>query len=915
MAKTRSHGSIEEEEMEMENRIEILKIQEKLEELDTLKSDVAEIKKLLFTKFSQTSMVGAETRAMDLRGERPVLLGHKEKTTRSQELEQRVGAPTTFFLESNTVIPNFPPVFPPAIHTTSQVDMRDRSGVNQGGSQQPMMTSAPLKTHGFNHGRGVPAMPPWTWQNTDHMAASQMYYHPVLNTNSYQETHFGHNGMMHQTTNSGVNVIGPLGNMNWNASGNSHQYADAVLKGPKLELSLFSGDDPSGWLEQCEKFFEMAGTPREQWVNLATGHFVGRAHTWSKGISIAWQVLNWQQLCSMISDRFSAVSAHEAVEKLQTMKHIGNVGKYIDYFEKYVELVRRDHPYLQEAFLMSCLIGGLKEEIKYGVSIHQPKGLLEVYWYAKLEEKATLARRTNHSGGFNKNKTNGNPHRTEPARGIIVEGNEKGKTPGQEGNQRTCWHCKEPWVPGHHLKCKVNKALHVILMQGEEEVIGDLEDPDLNKDQGFITAPGSPEEDEGNPETEQILVISSQAKEGIVGPATFSLLTMIGGKQAVMLVDSGSTNSFMYYEFAVKSDCKIRYQPAKRVAVAGGGELSSEARTEQISYLVQGHLFTHSFQLLNLGSYDIILGTDWIYEHSPIGLNLKTRELAICKEGSTVLFKDYTTPDKHYMVRASKLKKILKKEVLGTKLVIRTDQKSLRYITTQRLVEGIQHKLLLKLLEFDYIVEYKKGKENLVADALSRRDGRSKDEVEESHAIVTVIPDWVEDVKGSYVQDPQYEKVIGSIQNNDGANNSYTIEDELVRHKGRIYVGVGNDIRSKILESFHTSSIGGHSGIRATYHRIKKLFYWPRLKKDVELYVAECPVCQVTKSEHTHMPGLLNPLEILDMAWTHISMDFIEGLPKSRGKEVILVVVDRFTKYAHFLPLYSGKIARVLLVL
>lgn len=125
VAKTRSHGSIEEEEIEMENRTEILKIQEKLEELDTLKSYVAEIKRLLFEKFSQTSMVGAETRALDLREERSVLLGYKGNTAGSQEPEQRVGAPTTFFLESNTVIPNFPPVFSLAIRTTSQVDMRD----------------------------------------------------------------------------------------------------------------------------------------------------------------------------------------------------------------------------------------------------------------------------------------------------------------------------------------------------------------------------------------------------------------------------------------------------------------------------------------------------------------------------------------------------------------------------------------------------------------------------------------------------------------------------------------------------------------------------------------------------------------------------------------------------------------------
>lgn len=65
----------------------------------------------------------------------------------------------------------------------------------------------------------------------------------------------------------------------------------------------------------------------------------------------------------------------------------------------------------------------------------------------------------------------------------------------------------------------------------------------------------------------------------------------------------------------------------------------------------------------------------------------------------------------------------------------------------------------------------------------------------------------------------------------------------------------------------------------------------------------ECPTCQVTKGENVHIPGLLEPLEIPDMAWSHITMDFIVDLPLSRGKDVTLVVVDRLTKYAHFLAL------------
>lgn len=81
------------------------------------------------------------------------------------------------------------------------------------------------------------------------------------------------------------------------------------------------------------------------------------------------------------------------------------------------------------------------------------------------------------------------------------------------------------------------------------------------------------------------------------------------------------------------------------------------------------------------------------------------------------------------------------------------------------------------------------------------------------------------------------------------------------------------------------------------------VFYWPKLHHNVKEYVKNFLVCQKNKSEHVPYPGLLEPLPVPEMAWSHISMDFIEGLPKSNGKDVILVVVDRFTKYAHFLTL------------
>jgi hypothetical protein len=67
--------------------------------------------------------------------------------------------------------------------------------------------------------------------------------------------------------------------------------------------------------------------------------------------------------------------------------------------------------------------------------------------------------------------------------------------------------------------------------------------------------------------------------------------------------------------------------------------------------------------------------------------------------------------------------------------------------------------------------------------------------------------------------------------------------------------------------------------------------------------VAECLVCQQNKVETIKTPGLLQPLAIPSQRWEEVSMDFITGLLKSEGKTVIMVIVDRLTKYAHFCAL------------
>ena len=75
------------------------------------------------------------------------------------------------------------------------------------------------------------------------------------------------------------------------------------------------------------------------------------------------------------------------------------------------------------------------------------------------------------------------------------------------------------------------------------------------------------------------------------------------------------------------------------------------------------------------------------------------------------------------------------------------------------------------------------------------------------------------------------------------------------------------------------------------------------MKKDIKAYIRGCDPCQKVKHETNKPASLLQPLSIPPRLWHSISMDFVEGLPTSSKQNVILVIVNWFTKYVRFIPL------------
>ncbi|KAJ4810364.1 polyprotein [Rhynchospora pubera] len=278
------------------------------------------------------------------------------------------------------------------------------------------------------------------------------------------------------------------------------------------------------------------------------------------------------------------------------------------------------------------------------------------------------------------------------------------------------------------------------------------------------------------------------------------------------------------------------------------------------------------------------------------------RPIAFLSKSLGVKAQGLSTYEKEFLALLTAVQK-WRHYLIGAKFIIKTDQISLKHLLEQRLTHSMQHKGLCKLLGLDYVIEYKRGCENKVADALSRREESPSLMEQQLLAVSELVPVWVEEVKQSYDNDTWSQDIITRLNEGTADNANYTLQNGLLRYKNRICVGNSNMWREKLLKEMHDSNLGGHSGILGTYQRLKSFFYWPKMKDTVHDYVRQCHVCQMSKHEQVPSPGLLQPLPIPDEAWSSVSLDFITGLPKSEGKEVILVVVDRLTKYAHFMAL------------
>jgi len=267
-------------------------------------------------------------------------------------------------------------------------------------------------------------------------------------------------------------------------------------------------------------------------------------------------------------------------------------------------------------------------------------------------------------------------------------------------------------------------------------------------------------------------------------------------------------------------------------------------------------------------------------------------------------------------------------------ILVYTDHKNLEYFITTKTLNRRQHRWAEFLQQFNFRIIYREGRLNEKADALSRRrdyrpEGGSNSEpftffhprqyIGEEPVILR--PQVLQTCQGFRLQTTFHEALMKAADSNQTylamlkallkgdskVDTNFSIEKDLLLCKNRWYIPKDEGLRRTIVEAEHDSKIAGPFGTYKTIGRVRAHFYWPKMDESITEYFRSWDICQRKKVIWHKKDGLLEPSEVPMRPWMAISMDFIVGLPKSDGYMQIWVIVHRFSKMAHFIPLRTEE--------
>jgi len=268
-----------------------------------------------------------------------------------------------------------------------------------------------------------------------------------------------------------------------------------------------------------------------------------------------------------------------------------------------------------------------------------------------------------------------------------------------------------------------------------------------------------------------------------------------------------------------------------------------------------------------------------------------------------------------------------------------SDHRNLEYFTTTKVLNRRQARWAQELAGINFMIYYRPGTQNGKPDALSRcSEYRHEKGGIENQPISTVLhknhfaqPErrnqslicssarlaslptrkWSEEFLKSVQEEAEKDDEYKKSRKGTGAaptdqkDRELKKEGEPLYRKGKLWIPKRKTL--SVMESEHETKVARHMGQDKIIELIRRNFWWPKMNEQIIDYVRSCPECQKNKTARYQPYGLSSPLELPYTPWQSIAMDFITDLPTSEGCDQLWVIIDCFTKMAHFIPLPQNE--------
>ncbi len=270
----------------------------------------------------------------------------------------------------------------------------------------------------------------------------------------------------------------------------------------------------------------------------------------------------------------------------------------------------------------------------------------------------------------------------------------------------------------------------------------------------------------------------------------------------------------------------------------------------------------------------------------------------------------------------------------GRHFTVVTDHSSLVWVFRTQKPSTRLIRWALRLQEFSFAVEYRKGKYNTVPDALSRAPVENPGfplpicatMLSNRNDISQILQISDEEIWRAQQCDPEIQSLYMTIMDTGqpivvNATTTFTVlEDKVYRvqklpYKTIYQIYIPNSLRPKLLQNFHEDPLAGHLGRFKMYKRLQTLVYWPKMNSDVVDCVRCCQQCQLYKPEGRKLAGKLQQTEV-HRPWEMLGVDIMGPFPRSSNRNVyLLVFVDYYTRWVELFPLRQATAETIVRVM